>query len=107
MSIQEAVDLEKSPQLRRLFSPHIFGRLPSTGRSRIRRTALGIIGLSCLLNLYCLHQTNTTQVPTHRGFQSIPRPWVFQMKQIYFSLSFLTLFVHWLILDCASRQRRR
>lgn len=46
MSVQEAVDLEKSPQLRRLFSPQIFGRLPSTGRSRIRRTALGVVGLS-------------------------------------------------------------
>ena len=54
MSIQEAVDLEKSPQLRRLFSPQVFGRLPSTGRSRIRRTALGVVGLSSSLN-YILH----------------------------------------------------
>jgi len=50
MSVQEAVDLEKSPQLRRLFSPQIFGRLPSTGRSRIRRTALGVVGLFSFLN---------------------------------------------------------
>ena len=44
MSIQEAVDMEKSPQLQRLFSPEIFGRFPSTGRPRIRRTALSVIG---------------------------------------------------------------
>ncbi|KAH9477137.1 Importin-13 [Psilocybe cubensis] len=44
MSIQEAVDMETVPHLDRLFSPDIFGRLPSTGRSRVRRTALGVIG---------------------------------------------------------------
>jgi len=44
LSVQEAVDMEKSPQLQRLFSPEIFGRFPSTGRSRIRRTALSVIG---------------------------------------------------------------
>ncbi|PPR02897.1 hypothetical protein CVT24_002281, partial [Panaeolus cyanescens] len=43
MSIQEAVDMEKA-NLSRLFSPEILGRLPFTGRSRVRRTALGLIG---------------------------------------------------------------
>lgn len=45
-SIQEAMDMEKAPQLRRLFSAEILGRLPSTGRPRVRRTALGAIGMS-------------------------------------------------------------
>ena len=45
MSIQEALNLEKAHHLSRLFSPEIFGRLPSTGRTRIRRTALGVIGM--------------------------------------------------------------
>ena len=45
MSIQEALNLEKAPHLSRLFSPEIFGRLPSTGRTRVRRTALGVIGM--------------------------------------------------------------
>jgi hypothetical protein len=45
MSIQEALNLEKAPHLARLFSPEIFGRLPSTGRTRVRRTALGVIGM--------------------------------------------------------------
>ena len=45
MSIQEALNLEKAPHLPRLFSPEIFGRLPSTGRTRVRRTALGVIGM--------------------------------------------------------------
>ncbi|PPQ95113.1 hypothetical protein CVT25_011656 [Psilocybe cyanescens] len=44
MSIQEAIDMEKATHLDRLFSPEILGRLPSTGRSRVRRTALGVIG---------------------------------------------------------------
>jgi len=44
MSIQEAVDMENVAHLDRLFSPAILGRLPSTGRSRVRRTALGVIG---------------------------------------------------------------
>ncbi|KAF5376630.1 hypothetical protein D9615_007856 [Tricholomella constricta] len=43
-SIQEALDLEKTPHLPRIFSPEILGRLPSTGASRIRRTTLGLIG---------------------------------------------------------------
>ena len=45
MSIQEALNLEKAPHLSRLFSPEIFGRLPSTGRTRVRRTALSVIGV--------------------------------------------------------------
>ncbi|KAF4611624.1 hypothetical protein D9613_003989 [Agrocybe pediades] len=44
MSIQEAIDMENVSHLDRLFSPEIFGRLPSTGRSRVRRTALSVIG---------------------------------------------------------------
>ncbi|KAF8064415.1 armadillo-type protein [Lyophyllum atratum] len=43
-SIQEALDLEKTPHLPRIFSAEILGRLPSTGASRIRRTTLGLIG---------------------------------------------------------------
>ncbi|CAA7262307.1 unnamed protein product [Cyclocybe aegerita] len=43
-SIQEAIDMENVPHINRLFSPEVLGRLPSTGRSRIRRTALGVIG---------------------------------------------------------------
>ena len=44
MSIQEAVDLEKAPQLARLFSQDILGRLPTTGHNRLRRTTLSVIG---------------------------------------------------------------
>lgn len=47
MSIQEAMDLEKTLHLGRLFSPDILGRLPSTGHGRIRRTTLGVIGELC------------------------------------------------------------
>ena len=54
MSIQEALDLEKAPHLSRLFSPEIFGRLPSTGRTRVRRTALGIIGMYWIITIYSL-----------------------------------------------------
>lgn len=45
MSVHEAVDMEKALQLQRLFSRDIFGNFPSTGRPRIRRTALGVIGI--------------------------------------------------------------
>ncbi|KDR78193.1 hypothetical protein GALMADRAFT_65460 [Galerina marginata CBS 339.88] len=44
MSIQEAIDMDTALHLNRLFSPEILGRLPSTGRARVRRTALGVIG---------------------------------------------------------------
>jgi hypothetical protein len=44
MSIQEAVPVENSPYLERLFGPDILGKLPTTGQDRVRRTALGIIG---------------------------------------------------------------
>ena len=37
--------METAPELSRLFSGEIFGRLPSTGRSRVRRTALSLIGV--------------------------------------------------------------
>ncbi|KAG6901557.1 hypothetical protein C0995_010614 [Termitomyces sp. Mi166 len=43
-SIQEAIDMEKTPHLPRVFGPEILGRLPSTGANRIRRTTLGLIG---------------------------------------------------------------
>jgi hypothetical protein len=43
-SVQEAVDLEKAPQLARLFSQDILGRLPTTGHNRLRKTALSVIG---------------------------------------------------------------
>jgi hypothetical protein len=54
MSIQEALNLEKAPHLSRLFSPEIFGRLPSTGRTRVRRTALGVIGEYWIFPIYSL-----------------------------------------------------
>ncbi|KAF9471249.1 ARM repeat-containing protein [Pholiota conissans] len=44
MSIQEALDMETIPEIRRVFSPEVLGRLPSSGRSRVRRTALSVIG---------------------------------------------------------------
>ncbi|KAG6853078.1 hypothetical protein C0991_007008 [Blastosporella zonata] len=43
-SIQEAIDLENTPHLPRVFGPEILARLPSAGASRIRRTTLGLIG---------------------------------------------------------------
>lgn len=42
--IQEALDYTQTPQLGRIFSPEIMGQLPSTGRSRTRRTTLSLIG---------------------------------------------------------------
>jgi len=51
MSIQEAVDMEKADALHRLFSPEVFGKLPSTGRSRVRKTALGVIGTHSVASL--------------------------------------------------------
>ncbi|KAI9431177.1 ARM repeat-containing protein [Lactarius indigo] len=44
MSIQEAVPLEASQHLLRLFSPEVLGQLPVSGGHRIRRTVLGLIG---------------------------------------------------------------
>lgn len=44
MSIQEAVPMTDQPQLVRLFGPEILNRLPTTGRDRVRRTALALIG---------------------------------------------------------------
>ncbi|KZT01812.1 ARM repeat-containing protein [Laetiporus sulphureus 93-53] len=44
MTVQEAVPLEDNPHLRRLFGPDILGRLPVTGRDRVRRTTLLLIG---------------------------------------------------------------
>jgi hypothetical protein len=107
MSIQEAVDLEKSPQLRRLFNPQILGRLPTTGRSRVRRTALGVIGWSSLLNCVRIYTFCMSQVPTPHGFPRILRPRASQLNQIYFLLLSLTLFLHWPILQCANLLERR
>ena len=53
MSIQEALNLEDAPHLQQLFSPEVFGRLPSTGRTRVRRTALGVIGIPWIS--YAIH----------------------------------------------------
>jgi hypothetical protein len=36
--------MEKTPYLSRLFGPDILGRLPTSGRSRIRKTMLNVIG---------------------------------------------------------------
>ncbi|KAK2462484.1 hypothetical protein APHAL10511_005454 [Amanita phalloides] len=44
MSIQEAMEMEKTVYISRLFEQDILGRLPTTGRSRIRRTMLNVIG---------------------------------------------------------------
>ncbi|KZT19856.1 ARM repeat-containing protein [Neolentinus lepideus HHB14362 ss-1] len=44
MSIQEAVPVEDNEHLRCLFGPDILGRLPITGRYRVRRTMLSLIG---------------------------------------------------------------
>lgn len=46
MAVQEAVPVEDSPHLRRIFGPDILGRLPKTGDERCRRTALHLIGAS-------------------------------------------------------------
>ena len=45
MSVQEAVELQKNVYLERIFSPEILGRLPHSGHDRVRRTALGLIGM--------------------------------------------------------------
>ncbi|KAG6836262.1 hypothetical protein H0H93_009663 [Arthromyces matolae] len=45
-SIQEAIALEQTPHLPRVFGPEILGRLPSAGASRIRRTTLNLIGIT-------------------------------------------------------------
>src|ERR1700729_3660524 len=44
MSIQEAVPVDDSPHLTRLFSSEVLGLLPSFGHDRVRRTMLGLIG---------------------------------------------------------------
>ncbi|KAG7094032.1 hypothetical protein E1B28_007654 [Marasmius oreades] len=44
LSIQEALDYEKTPHLPRLFSPEILGRLPTAGHIRVRRTTLSLLG---------------------------------------------------------------
>jgi hypothetical protein len=41
--IQEAIPVKNSPYLKRLFRPDILGKLPTTGKDRVRCTALGII----------------------------------------------------------------
>ncbi|KAI0341153.1 ARM repeat-containing protein [Trametopsis cervina] len=44
MSVQEGVPLEDNPELARLFGPEIYGRLPTTGSTRVRRTAVILSG---------------------------------------------------------------
>lgn len=46
MAIQEAVPVEPNPDLARLFSPEILGRIPTAGPDRVRRTTLVLIGPS-------------------------------------------------------------
>src|ERR1700675_2463083 len=58
MSIQEAVPLEGNSHLKRLFSPDILGKLPTTGQNRVRRTVLGIIGK-------CLALSRSRYLATH------------------------------------------
>ena len=45
MSIQEAVEMETVAHIDRLFSLAILGNFSSTGQSRVRRTALRVIGV--------------------------------------------------------------
>lgn len=44
MAVQEAVPIEDNPHLRRLFGPAVFGKLPTSGSDRVRRTAVILIG---------------------------------------------------------------
>ena len=44
MSVQEGVPLEDNPHLVRIFGPEILGRLPTSGATRVRRTAVILIG---------------------------------------------------------------
>ncbi|KAI0087502.1 ARM repeat-containing protein [Irpex rosettiformis] len=44
MSVQEGVPIEDNPHLVRLFGPEILGRLPTSGSTRVRRTAVLLIG---------------------------------------------------------------
>lgn len=45
MAIQEAVPVDSSAHLSRLFSIETIGLLPRTGHDRVRRTTLGLLGL--------------------------------------------------------------
>lgn len=46
-SIQQAINMEAIPEMRRVFNPETEGlsRLPSTGHLRMRRSALGVISV--------------------------------------------------------------
>ena len=44
MAVQEGVPIEDNPHLRRLFGSEILSRLPTSGSTRIRRTAVLLIG---------------------------------------------------------------
>ena len=46
MSIQEAVPVEDNQYLKMVFGPQVLNRLPRTGRDRVRRTTLALIGTS-------------------------------------------------------------
>lgn len=77
MSIQEAVPVDSSPHLSKLFSVETIGCLPRSGHDRVRRTTLGLLGLPTgsfpfLLLTNCL---SYIQERTLRGSQlSPPRP---------------------------------
>ena len=44
MAVQEAIPPEDNPHLRRLFGSEIFGKLPTRGNDRVRRTAVVLLG---------------------------------------------------------------
>src|ERR1700731_4710486 len=43
-SVQEAVPLNDSPHLLKLFGPEILGKFPTSGQHRVRRTTTSLIG---------------------------------------------------------------
>lgn len=53
MSIQEAVPIDDSSHLTRLFSSEVLGLLPGIGHDRIRRTMLGLIGMFIIFQETC------------------------------------------------------
>lgn len=44
LAVQEAVPLEDNPHLRRLLGPDVYGKLPTSGSDRVRRTAIVLLG---------------------------------------------------------------
>lgn len=66
MAVQEAVPVEDNVHLRRLFSPNVLNRLPSSGNDRIRRTVVILIGVSPL-NYSRMALNTTVQGVIHHG----------------------------------------